>query len=220
MGKNKLKRFSENDSFENLIQYIPTYYGPDHELKGHWHEKIFNNNNPIVLELGCGRAEYTIGLASMYPNKNFVGIDIKGARIWRGAKTATEQNLNNAAFIRTRIQMVDKFFGAGEIDEIWITFPDPQPRPAKENKRLSSLFFLKKYEGFLKHNGIVHLKTDNFELYLYTLSIIEQSPFEILFSSSDVHQELDQNELKIQTTYEKKFRSEGKKINYLKMILK
>ena len=174
MGKNKLQRFAENLTFDNFFQ--PTYdeISTGYFLKGKWASDFFKNNNPIVLELGCGKGEYSVGLARRYPDKNFIGLDIKGARMWRGCKTAVDENIQNIAFLRTRIELIEHYFAENEISEIWITFPDPQPRRIKENKRLTSPAFLKRYASILKKDLIIHLKTDAFLLYFYTMEIIKK----------------------------------------------
>ncbi|HPV56712.1 MAG TPA: tRNA (guanosine(46)-N7)-methyltransferase TrmB, partial [Tenuifilaceae bacterium] len=174
MAKNKLRRFAENETFENLFQpTMSDVMNGDFHLKGKWRSDYFKNSNPIVLELGCGKGEYSVGLAKMFPEKNFIGADIKGARLWRGAKTAVEEKMSNVAFIRTRIEHIASFFAPEEVDEIWVTFPDPQPREKKSKKRLTSSRFLNHYAKFLKPNGIVHLKTDSQALHAYTKAVIE-----------------------------------------------
>ena len=216
MGKDKLKRFAENETFERMFQPPINYHSPDHELKSKWNEVVFKNNNPIVLELGCGRGEYTVGLAQRYPDKNFIGIDIKGARMWRGAKTAHEQGIMNAAFLRIRMEIILKFFAADEVSEIWITFPDPQPRDGKENKRLSSPLFIQRYSEFLMKGGIIHLKTDNFPLYSFSRSAALEMGKEIIDDSDNLYAAKDIHiDLNIQTTYEKIYLKEGKPICYL-----
>ena len=174
-SKNKLKRFKENETFENVFQ--PTreeVVSGAFVLKGKWNSDFFKNDNPIVLELGCGKGEYSVGLAALYPDKNFIGIDIKGARFWRGAKTAVENGLNNVAFIRTQIELIDNLFAENEVDEIWITFPDPFLREGKANKRLTSSRFLNEYRKIIKPGGILHLKTDDPTLYEFTLETLQQ----------------------------------------------
>lgn len=216
MGKDKLKRFAENETFQRMFQPDIDYHSPDHELKGKWNEKVFNNDHPIVLELGCGRGEYTVGLAQHYPEKNFVGIDIKGARIWRGAKTINEQNILNAAFLRIRMEIILKFFAPNEVSEIWITFPDPQPRDGKENKRLSSPLFMQRYAQFLKPGGIIHLKTDNFPLYEFSKEAVLTANKKIIDATDNLYASNDTHiDLSIQTTYEKIYLKEGKPICYL-----
>ena len=229
MAKNKLAKWNELASFNNVIQpEIEDITTKDHPVKGHWAEKIFRNNNPIVLELGCGKGEYSVGLAKRFPGKNYIGIDIKGARMWRGAKTADEDNLNNVAFLRTRIEFVNSFFGSDEVSEIWITFPDPHPGGKNSNKRLTSPWFLNNYRSFLYNMGIVHLKTDNQELYNYTKSLIIYNELEIIFETSDLYSGAIMNEvdssklleiLSIRTHYEKLFLKKGLKINYISFKL-
>ena len=184
--KNKLYKFKENETFAALLQ--PTteeLLCKDYKFKGRWGRLFFGNDNPIVLELGCGKGEYTVQLAKLSPQKNFIGIDIKGARLWKGAKSVTEEKISNAAFIRTRIQFIESLFGEGEISEIWITFADPQIKRAR--KRLTGTLFLKRYSHFLKPNGIVHLKTDSLFLYKYTLFTAEQNRLQIINSIEDLY---------------------------------
>jgi tRNA (guanine-N7-)-methyltransferase len=215
MGKDKLKRFRENLTFERLFQ--PSFdelYRTDYRLKGKWNE-VFGNDNPIVLELGCGRGEYTVALARKYPEKNFMGIDVKGARLWRGAKTAHSENLLNVAFLRMRIDFIVSCFAAGEVSEIWITFPDPQVR--KANKRLTSPRFLDRYRLFLKSDGFVHLKTDSLLLHEYTYSLVQNSGFPLYERYTDVQTQChDELLLNIRTYYEELFASQGFPITYLK----
>lgn len=216
MGKDKLRRFAEMETFQRVFQPQVDYHSPEHELKGCWNEKVFFNTHPIVLELGCGRGEYTVELAKRYPDKNFIGIDIKGARIWRGAKTINDEQILNAAFLRIRMETIEKFFNRAEVSEIWITFPDPQPREAKENKRLSSLLFLKRYASFLKPDGIIHLKTDNFPLYDYTYNLVESINASVIAATDNLYHSTDiPLNLDIKTAYEKKYLTEGKPICYL-----
>ena len=184
--KNKLYKFKENETFAALLQ--PTteeLLCKDYKFKGRWGRLFFGNDNPIVLELGCGKGEYTVQLAKLSPQKNFIGIDIKGARLWKGAKSVTEEKISNAAFIRTRIEFIESLFGEGEISEIWITFADPQIKRAR--KRLTGTLFLKRYSHFLKPNGIVHLKTDSLFLYKYTLFTAEQNRLQIINSIEDLY---------------------------------
>ncbi len=221
MAKNKLARFEENLSFENFFQ--PNYEDIKNGfvLKGKWANDFFKNDNPIILELGCGKGEYSVGLAKRYPEKNFIGIDIKGARMWRGCKTSCEGKMTNIAFLRSRIELIEFYFEENEVDEIWVTFPDPQPRRIKENKRLTSPPFLKRYANILKPDGIVHLKTDAFILYLYTMEILEEFKHKILISTDDLyHSGIDDDVMGIQTFYEQMFLEQGKKINYIKFQLK
>src|SRR5688572_33160801 len=170
MAKNKLQRFAELRTFSNVHEFLFTERETDFKLKGKWNTDHFKNSNPIVLELGCGKGEYSNGLAEKYPNLNFIGVDIKGARIWRGSKTAQEKKLLNVAFLRTQIEFIESCFEKEEVSEIWITFPDPQPN--KEKKRLTHPVFLNRYKNILKQKGVIHLKTDSAELYEFTLETI------------------------------------------------
>ncbi len=214
MGKGKLAKFAEMKNFENVLQPdIKQYVGKDYELKGKWHE-YFGNKNPIVLELGCGKGEYTVGLAQKYPGKNFIGIDIKGARIYTGAKKALELGLKNVAFIRTKIDFLPIFFADGEVVEIWLPFPDPQRK--KQKRRLLNAKFLNLYKKVLVHNGLIHLKTDNPRLYEYTLKILAYNNITPLIHTDDLYNSgINDDSTQIQTYYEKIFLNEGKKINYI-----
>ncbi len=215
--KKKMVHFAENKTFGNLfqLQYEELIRGFD--LKGKWVPDFFKNNNDLVLELGCGKGEYTTGLALRYPGKNFIGIDIKGARLWRGLKTARDQQLKNVAFIRLRINLVPFCFGKDEVSEIWITFPDPRMRKSDTKKRLTSPEFLERYKTFLKPGGIIHLKTDNIIFFEYTLDVIKEGGHELLYATYDVYGEGFDNELtQIQTFYEQKWLANGTKIKYLK----
>ena len=227
--RNKLQKFAEilafPNVFENYGEYTPNpslvgERGKPVDMKGNWNKIFFKNDNPITLELACGKGDYTVGLAKMYPERNFIGVDIKGNRIWRGAKTALEENLNNAAFLRTRIEQIDHFFAKDEVSEIWITFPDPFLK--KESRRLTALPFLKLYTQILRKGGLIHLKTDSRELYDYTVdeSLPNQDIFEMLYHNSDIYKEgLIMSELDIKTYYEKKHLENGKKITYTRMRL-
>lgn len=221
MGKNKLAKFTELGTFNNVIQPPKgECFGIDHPVKGKWRSDIFKNQNPLIVELGCGKGEYSTGLSIRYPENNFVGVDIKGARMWRGAKTANEQNLNNVAFLRTRIEFICSFFAADEVDEIWITFPDPFPGKRNSNRRLTCPWFLNAYRNLLKNNGIIHLKTDNFELYKYTKYIVEKNYLEIVSSTTDLYTDFAGDDiLSIRTHYENIFLKEGMKINYISFRL-
>ncbi|MBN2639817.1 MAG: tRNA (guanosine(46)-N7)-methyltransferase TrmB [Bacteroidales bacterium] len=220
-NKNKLQRFEENRLFQNLFQYTYEQVVKGFPLKGNWHHDFFHNNNEIVLELGCGKGEYTIGLARKYPEKNFIGIDIKGARLWRGLKSAEEEGLKNVAFIRTRIDLIEYFFDSGEISEIWITFPDPQIKSTRERKRLTSPLFLNRYARIMKPDGIVHLKTDALLLYDYTKEVVDQEDHELIYCNEDVYHSDLQNEVtQIQTFYEKMWLSYNTPIRYMKFRLK
>ena len=228
--KNKLYKFKENETFAALLQ--PTteeLLGKDYKFKGRWGRLFFGNDNPIVLELGCGKGEYTVQLAKLSPQKNFIGIDIKGARLWKGAKSVTEEKIPNAAFIRTRIEFIESLFGEGEISEIWITFADPQIKRAR--KRLTGTLFLKRYSHFLKPNGIVHLKTDSLFLYKYTLFTAEQNRLQIINSIQDLYgaaasnaaagvgENLPEGLTTIRTFYEQYYIKNGFTIKYLSFRL-
>jgi tRNA (guanine-N7-)-methyltransferase len=219
-NKNKLARFAENRTFNNLFQYRYEEVIHGFPLKGKWHEDFFHNNGDIVVEMGCGKGEYTVGLARKNPDKNFIGVDIKGARMWRGLKTAQEEGLKNVAFIRTRIELIPFYFAENEVSEIWITFPDPQIRAIKEKKRLTSHRFLSRYYQFLKPNGVIHLKTDALLLYDYTLEVIEQGGHSLLYANEDIYGSgLDNEVTAIQTFYEQKWLAYQTKIKYLKFRL-
>ena len=219
-SKNKLKRFKENLNFTNLIQ--PTrddLIEKNFELRGKWNS-FFKNDNPIVLELGCGKGEYTTELAKLNPNKNYIGIDIKGARIWKGAKESIQNNLNNVCFIRTQIELIDKIFFKQEISEIWITFPDPQQKIQRKKHRLTNVVFMSMYKKILKKGGEVNLKTDSEFLHGYTLGIIEGMGIDPIFSNHDIYSNNNapKEVLEIKTFYEKKF-IDSKKITFLKFKL-
>ncbi|MBM3404703.1 MAG: tRNA (guanosine(46)-N7)-methyltransferase TrmB [Bacteroidetes bacterium] len=219
MPKKKLRRFKENLSFPNLFQY--SYKRLREEgfpYKGQWHADWFNNEHPLILEIGCGKGEYTIGLSTHYPEKNFIGLDIKGARLWRGCKTALDQGLRNVAFIRCQIQFINHFFEKEEVSEMWITFPDPQIK--KESKRLTHPDFLEKYRLVLKPDGLIHLKTDNADLFNYTLEMIQAEGHRLIFSTHDLYRNsMDGDAPKIRTYYENIFLEQGKTICYLKFQL-
>ncbi|MCC8173712.1 MAG: tRNA (guanosine(46)-N7)-methyltransferase TrmB, partial [Odoribacter sp.] len=202
MAKNKLAKFAEMETLENVFQ--PKHkevFRTDYSLKGKWNEKVFKNNNPIVLEVGCGKGEYTVGLGQLYPNKNFIGLDIKGARIWHGAKSALEQNLKNVAFIRMHAEMMDSVFEREEIAEIWVTFPDPQM--AKARKRLTGTRFLELYKKMLKENGIIHLKIDSPFLYSYTNELVRKNKLNTRVNPEELYGcGLNDKILSIKTFYE------------------
>jgi len=220
VGKNKLARWTELGTYHNVIQpEIDDVSGKDHPIKGRWNKDLFKNNNPLILELGCGKGEYTVGLATNFPQYNYVGIDIKGARMWRGAKTANELGLPNVAFLRTRIEFINSFFTENEVDEIWITFPDPHPGRRNSNKRLTSPWFLNSYRQFLKDKGLIHLKTDNTELYDFTKKVISHNDLETICTTNDLYSEKIDDILAIKTHYEKIFLVNGLKINYLSFRL-
>ena len=218
MGKKKkLDHFVENETFDNLFQFsFEQIQAESFSLKGNWHNGFFKNHNPIVLELGCGKGEYTIGLARTNPDKNYIGMDVKGARLWRGLKTASEESISNVAFIRSRIELIENYFGDNEVSEIWITFPDPQPRQALERKRLTSPKFLEIYRKFLTKDGIIHLKTDSDLLYDFTCEMIENEKHTPLFSTNDLYATTQQMEVKnIRTFYEQRWLNEGLTIKYI-----
>ena len=214
-SKNKIRRFRENETFKCIVQ--PTteeVFRKDYPLKGKWAETFFGNSNPIILELGCGKGEYTVALARKFPNINFIGIDIKGARLWRGAKTATDENISNVGFIRTRIEFIESLFGKGEIAEIWITFADPQIK--RDKKRLTYKFFLDRYRNFLVDNGIIHLKTDSRFFHEYTLCQVRENDLLLIEAHTDIYGTGRADEiLSIKTFYESQFVSRGIPITYL-----
>ena len=215
MSRKKLVRFKANEENPNVVQEgKPTF----EEIKGQWRARQFQNQNPLVVELACGRGEFTVGLARVFPHQNFIGVDIKGSRIWKGSSTATEEGLENVAFLRTQIQLLDKFFDQGEIDELWITFPDPFPRDGDEKRRLTSDRFLDMYRPLLKSGGIVHFKTDNTGLFDFSLNLVQsRKDIEVLGHTHDFYQsEWKDDHFGIQTRYEKLFSEKGEKIKYLK----
>ena len=215
MGKNKLRQFAEIETFENVIQL-----DAGKPYQGRWASDYFKNNNPVVLELGCGKGEYTINLAQLFPDKNFIGIDYKGNRLWRGAKTAIEEGIDNVAFLRIQIELIVNYFGVHEIDEIWITFPDPQPQLSREKKRLTSPRFLEYYRQLLTPGGIINLKTDNDGLHEYTMGVIKEKGLNLHAKTEDVYHSVYLNDvLSIKTYYEKKYLKNDKNINYLKFSL-
>ena len=212
MGKDKLRKFAEVATFENVIQL-----DAGKEYKGKWAEKQFGNTNPVVLELACGKGEYTVNLARLFPEKNFIGIDFKGNRIWRGAKTALEDGIKNVAFLRIQIETILEHFGENEIDEIWITFPDPQPQDSREKKRLTGPKFLDRYKIIMKPEGMMNLKTDNDGFYAYTLEQIDLQNLKKYKETTDLyHSDLVDHVLSIKTYYEKKYLADDKNINYVK----
>ncbi|MGI9549561.1 MAG: tRNA (guanosine(46)-N7)-methyltransferase TrmB [Aurantibacter sp.] len=216
-SKNKLRRFKENERFGNVIQPNREVISNEKfELKGRWDEH-FKNDNPIVLELGCGKGEYTVGLAGQNADKNFIGVDIKGARLWRGAKTALEEGLSNVAFLRTQIELIDVLFAENEVSEIWITFPDPQIKYKRTKHRLTNEEFLKKYRHILKEDGIVHLKTDSEFMHGYTLGLLHGLDMEIIYANHDVYKNegSPKEVLEIQTFYEKQYLEQKKPITYI-----
>lgn len=220
MGKNKLKKFAEMQVLPNVFQCSMREYNPEHpvaQMTGHWHERFFNNNNPITLELGCGHGDYTIGLARLHPDRNYIGIDIKGARIWHGAKEAHQEELSNVAFLRINIEMLPLFFAPDEVEEIWITFPDPQMK--KATKRLTSSYFMARYCKLLKLNGIIHLKTDSPFLYTYTRAMVEENKFAVISDSDNLYFPDSIGKYPaaqaLQTHYERQWLDRGMTIKYI-----
>ena len=216
-----MKRFRENETFANVIQPTRKEVLEDFSFKGSW-AKFFKNNNPIILELGCGKGEYTVALAKQNPNFNYIGVDIKGARFWRGAKTALQDNLPNVVFLRTQIELIDHCFSENEVSEIWITFPDPQIKFTRMKHRLTNPDFLKKYQFLLVEKGVVHLKTDSEFLHGYTLGLLQEGGHEILYAHHDIYKNLHSPEAAIstQTFYEKQFLEHNKAITYIKFRTK
>ena len=222
-SKNKLKRFKENETFANVIQPSREDLTDKlFELKGKWREDHFKNDRPIVLELGCGKGEYTVSLAQKFPDRNFIGIDIKGARFWRGAKTALEEGIENAAFLRIQIELVNYAFEENEVDEIWITFPDPQIKYKRTKHRMTNLEFLEKYKKILKPDGIIHLKTDSEFMHGYTLGLLHGAGHEIIYANHDVYKNEGSPEevIGIQTFYEQQYLEQNKPITYIRFKLK
>lgn len=218
-SKNKLKRFIENETFTNVIQPSrEEVFNNTYALKGQWHSKVFNNNNPIILELGCGKGEYTVNLAKRNPTKNYIGIDIKGARLWRGAKSALEEGLGNVIFLRIQIELIDLLFEENEVDEIWITFPDPQIKYKRTKHRLTNMVFLNKYKWIVKPGGIIHLKTDSEFMHGYTLGVLDGLGEVVEYAHHDIYNnEFSPKEVtEIQTYYEKQYLEQNKKITYLR----
>lgn len=216
MGKDKLRKFAEVATFENVVQL-----DAGKEYKGQWASKFFGNNMPVVLELACGKGEYTVNLAKMFPNKNFIGVDYKGNRIWRGAKTALEEGIKNVGFLRIQIETILEHFAENEISEIWITFPDPQPQESREKKRLTNPNFLERYKLILKQDGIMHLKTDNDGFYAYTLEQIDALKLTKFKETTDLYKSnLVDDVLSIKTYYERKYLAVDKNINYVQWTFK
>jgi tRNA (guanine-N7-)-methyltransferase len=223
MAKRKLKKFAEVSSFDNC--FFLSFEQSREEglpLKGKWHKEFFKNDNPIVLELGCGKGEYTVGLAKRYPDKNFIGVDIKGNRIWTGAREAVDSKMNNVAFVRTRIDFIEACFAKDEVSEIWITFPDPQPQKTRERKRLTNMMFINRYRNVLKKGGVVNLKTDNEPFYDFSREVIKENNLQELDATNDLYANVglrDEALTTIKTHYEKLFSDKGFKICYLKYII-
>ena len=223
MGKGKLAKFAEMETFNNVFQYpYSVIDNVPFEMKGKWREEFFKNDNPIVLELGCGKGEYAVGMARMFPNINFVGVDIKGARMWTGAKAAIEEGLPNVAFLRTNIEIIDRFFADGEVQEIWLTFSDPQMK--NERKRLTSTYFMERYRRFLVDGGLIHLKTDSNFLFTYTKEMVKENKLEVEMCTDDLYHATDLDEgtksiLGIRTYYESMWLERGLNIKYIKFKL-
>ena len=222
-SKNKLKRFSENETFTNVFQ--PTreeVVGDQFPLKGKWNSEFFKNDNPIVLELGCGKGEYSVGLAERFPEKNFIGIDIKGARFWRGAKTAVETGMNNVAFVRTQIELINHIFAENEVSEIWITFPDPQIKYKRTKHRMTNAEFLERYKKILKPSGLMHLKTDSEFMHGYTLGLLHGLGHEVIYANHNIYKNegAPAEVTGIQTFYESQYLEVNKPITYIKFRIK
>ncbi len=217
MSKGKLAKFADMDTYKNVFQY--PYGSLEHanfSMQGHWHETYFGNNNPIVLELGCGKGEYTVGLAKRYPHINFIGVDIKGARMWTGATQAVKEDLKNVAFLRTNIEIIDRFFATDEVQEIWLTFSDPQMKNPR--KRLTSTYFLERYRHFLTDGGTIHLKTDSNFLFTYTSYVVDANQLPLMLKTTDLYAEVDAafaEAASIQTYYESMWIARGLNIKYM-----
>jgi len=220
VGKNKLSKFADMEVFPHVFQVSAHALreGISFDMKGKWNELFFKNNHPIVLELGCGKGEYTVGLGQLYPDKNFVGVDIKGARLWTGAKASFEKGMNNVAFLRTNIEMIHHFFAENEVSEIWLTFPDPQMK--KVTKRLTATNFMKSYQQFVKPNGLIHLKTDSNFMFTYTCEMVKVNHYPVIFSTTDLYaSELKDPILSIKTYYEQQWLDRGLTIKYIQFML-
>ncbi|MGN0019413.1 MAG: tRNA (guanosine(46)-N7)-methyltransferase TrmB [Sphingobacterium hotanense] len=216
MGKDKLRKFAEVATFPNVVQLEA-----GKPFKGKWASEFFKNEKPLILELACGKGEYTVNLAKLFPEKNFIGIDYKGNRIWRGAKTAIEEGISNVGFLRIQIETILEYFAEGEVSEIWITFPDPQPQESREKKRLTNPTFLERYKHILVPEGIMHLKTDNDGFYAYTVEQIDLQNLPKLKETTDLyHSDLVDEVLSIKTYYEKKYLAVDKNINYVQWKFK
>lgn len=223
MGKGKLAKFADMETYGNVFQY--PYSVVEHvpfEMQGHWHEQYFGNQNPIVLELGCGKGEYTVGLAKQYPDLNFIGVDIKGARMWTGATQALQEGLKNVAFLRTNIEIIERFFAPNEVQEIWLTFSDPQMKNPR--KRLTSTYFMERYRKFLVNDGIIHLKTDSNFLFTYTTYMAEHNRLSVDFRTTNLYDKTQHDSVaataaSIQTYYESMWIARGLDIKYMKFRL-
>jgi len=222
-SKNKLKRFNENETFNNVFQPSrEELVNATFALKGKWRETFFKNDNPLVLELGCGKGEYSVALAQKYPNKNFIGVDIKGARFWRGAKTGIDENIPNVAFLRTQIELIDHAFAENEVNEIWITFPDPQIKYKRTKHRMTNAEFLERYKQILKPDGVVNLKTDSEFMHGYTLGLLHGAGHEVLYANHNVYKQEGSPEevTSIQTYYEGQYLAQNKPITYIRFKIK
>lgn len=219
MSKGKLAKFADMAAFPHVFEYpFSVVDNVPFEMRGAWNERFFKNNHPIVLELGCGRGEYTVGLGRLFPEKNFIGVDIKGARMWSGAKESAETGMTNVAFLRTNIEIIDRFFAPGEVSEIWLTFSDPQMK--KATKRLTSTYFMTRYRRFLVDNGLIHLKTDSNFMFTYTRYMVEHNHLPVEVLTDDLyHSGLADEILSIRTYYEQQWLDRGLNIKYLRFRL-
>lgn len=220
MAKNKLAKFAEMESFPHVFQLSSNdiLAGKGFGYKGKWHQEVFQNQHPIVIELGCGKGEYTVGLADLYPEKNFIGVDIKGARMWTGAKASLEKEMKNVAFLRTNIEMIHHFFEKDEVDEIWLTFPDPQMK--KTSKRLTATNFMKNYQQFVKEQGVIHLKTDSNFMFTYTKAMLEANDYQIDIITDDLYATVKNDPiLSIKTFYEQQWLDRSLSIKYIRFFL-
>ena len=223
MGKGKLAKFADMESYENVFQYpFSVIEQVPFEMRGHWREQFFHNDNPIVLELGCGKGEYAVGLAKQHPDMNFIGVDIKGARMWTGATQAIKEGIKNVAFLRTNIEIIDRFFDKDEVQEIWLTFSDPQMKNPR--KRLTSTFFMERYRRFLVDGGTIHLKTDSNFLFTYTKYMVENNQLPVEVQTEDLYndakvQEATEQVRRIQTYYEQMWLDRGLNIRYMRFHL-